>query len=364
MLSALGLSVEEHWQALMESRSGITVNKYPFGDFHVGKIDEHKFQLACDQHLIPSEISRFEKLIILSIKKCFGAAIETFIDSDVPLIIASTKGNIAALENYVQSGDTAVHLINSAKNIQQYFRLRRRPIILSNACSSALQAIAMAYRLIQANAHQQVVVCGVDELAEFTLRGFDCLHAYAPDRCRPFDARRTGINLGEGAATLVLSSKPADIQIAGVGVSNDANHISGPARDGAGLQRAVRGAQASCSQPIDAIHAHGTATKYNDEMEAQAFHALDLHKCPTTSLKGYIGHTLGASGALESAAAIMAMQHNQLFSSLGYEQHGLTLPLNVVQENATNPLQTVLKTSSGFGGSNAAIIYTKSPAHV
>lgn len=364
MMSALGLTLASHRNAMLSATSGIHEKSFSFGNFHVGAINDEAFSSEINRNKIPIHFSRFEQLIIASITKALGDEIDNFIGSEIPLIIASTKGNINAIEEYVSSGNADVHLVESARKIQQYFRLRRRPIILSNACSSGLQALAMAYRLIGRGACDRAVVCGADELSEFTLRGFDCLHAYASGPCRPFDQERDGINLGEGAAAFLLSNVDAPIAISGVGVSNDANHISGPSRTGAGLQRAVKAAMASHRGDIDAIHAHGTATRYNDEMEAQAFHALGLHELPTTSMKGYVGHTLGASGALESGFAILSMQEEQTIASLGYRDHGVTLPLNVVRHSSKQPQNTILKTCSGFGGSNAAIIFTKSGANV
>ena len=220
----------------------------------------------------------------------------------------------------------------------------------------------MASCLIKSGAIDHAIVSGVDVLSEFTLRGFNCLHAMSDQPCKPFDSERNGVTLGEGCGTVILSAEQstANIELLGGASSNDANHISGPSRTGVGLQQAVRAAMNASGHPaIDYINAHGTATQYNDEMEAQAFHALGFSEVPIHSMKGYWGHTLGAAGVLEVLGASLCMEQNLIYKSVGYTNHGLTLPLNVVQENERRHVSHCLKTSSGFGGSNTALVLKK-----
>jgi 3-oxoacyl-[acyl-carrier-protein] synthase-1 len=183
------------------------------------------------------------------------------------------------------------------------------------------------------------------------------------DLCRPFDNDRKGINLGEAAATIVLSADcalPPIAQLVGGATTNDANHISGPSRTGAELALAIERTlqQASVSpNDIGMISTHGTATIYNDEMEANAFTLLGLQGVPTHSLKAYTGHTLGAAGVLECAIGLAFMQKQLLLPSLGYTTCGTTHPLNITTASESASIDYLLKTSSGFGGCNASLLW-------
>ena len=163
---------------------------------------------------------------------------------------------------------------------------------------------------------------------------------------------------------MILSVEPQNSQgiaILGGAISNDANHISGPSRTGEGLQLAIKNAlkENVATNTIDYISAHGTATVFNDEMEAKAFHALYLDKVPVNSFKGYWGHTLGAAGILESILAYKSLINNQLLHSQGFSENGVSVPLNIIQKTKKADLKTALKTSSGFGGCNAAVVFQK-----
>ena len=152
------------------------------------------------------------------------------------------------------------------------------------------------------------------------------------------------------------------MKILGDGSINDANHISGPSRTGEGLYRSIYGAMAEAGlkpSNIDYICAHGTATPFNDEMEAIALDRLGLTAAPVNSLKGYYGHTLGASGLLETVIGIQSVLDNMLFRSLGFDELGVSKGINIIEENTGKELRYFLKTASGFGGSNAAIVLEK-----
>ena len=222
----------------------------------------------------------------------------------------------------------------------------------------------VAKRFIEMDVCDDVYVLALDDLTDFVLTGFNSFQAMDFDLCKPFDVDRKGVNLGEAAACVYLSKekKKDSFEIIGESSINDANHISGPSRTGEGLvlsiEKALNEAQINVSD-IDYISAHGTATLYNDEMEAIAFNRLNMQDIPTNSLKAYYGHTLGASGLLELIVSIKQAQENVVLKSHNFNELGTSVFQNVQKENLEKELNILLKTSSGFGGSNAVIILKK-----
>ena len=305
--------------------------------------------------------TRLEKLIIL----CIHNLIE---ENKIPIsektlfVLSSTKGNISVLENPKSkfSKDRAL-LTSLTKKIESYFGLKNNIQIVSNACISGSLAIEFARRNLQSDAIENAIVIGADEVSKFILSGFESFQAVSNAVCRPFDRDRLGINLGEAIAAVYLTKKPTEnaIKILGCGTFNDANHISGPSRTGEGLFRSIQKAMGYANIEINYISAHGTATPYNDEMESIAFHRADLLDIPTNSLKGHFGHTLGASGLLETILGIQSLQKNTLIKSHGFENQGTTYPVNIIQKTEEKELKAFLKTASGFGGSNIATVFEK-----
>src|SRR5690606_13531519 len=233
--------------------------------------------------------------------------------------------------------------------------------IISNACISGALAIEFARRLLQSDKYEDAVVSGADEVSKFILSGFESFQAVSDSVCKPFDKDRNGINLGEAIAAVYLTKIPTrnSVKILECGTFNDANHISGPSRTGEGLFRSIQKALENSPVEIDFISAHGTATLYNDEMESIAFHRCELSEIPTHSLKAYFGHTLGASGILETILSLHSLKNNQLIPSLGFENQGTTHPVNIIRTAQKKELKTFLKTASGFGGSNIATVFQK-----
>jgi 3-oxoacyl-[acyl-carrier-protein] synthase-1 len=226
-------------------------------------------------------------------------------------------------------------------------------------------AMITGMRLIQAGQYDNAVVVGGDVITRFVLSGFQSFQAISALPCKPFDLNRDGINLGEGAATVILSSnqqKEENIQLAGGSVSNDANHISGPSKTGEELFDAINAALKNAGvepEAVDFISAHGTATIYNDEMEAKAINLAGMQHIPVNSLKGYYGHTLGASGIIETIIAAHSLKQNVIIPTKGFNELGVSQPINVAAGLQYLPLTNCLKTASGFGGCNAAIVLTK-----
>jgi 3-oxoacyl-[acyl-carrier-protein] synthase-1 len=287
-------------------------------------------------------------------------------DDRTILILSTTKGNISLLTAEGPGGSRLpLHETTSFLASRAGFK---KHFTVSNACISGVMALAAAMRLLQAGKYDHAVVLGADLLSKFVVSGFQSLHALSDSLCRPFDLNRKGINLGEAAAALLVTARPeklkvkANVKILGAAFSNDANHISGPSRTGEELSQAIgKAMKESGVRPseVDFISAHGTATVFNDEMEARAFHLAGLGAIPVHSLKGYFGHTLGAAGVLEVALGIESLNHGTLIPTFGFEEMGVSIPLNVVVRPESKHLKTFLKTASGFGGCNAAMVLQK-----
>lgn len=304
----------------------------------------------------------------------YTSALEAIRNSGIDLyskktgfILSSTKGNISLIENLSDNHipEESLSLNTSAEIIAKRLGMNTEPLVVSHACISGLLAMITGMRLIQSGVLENVVISGGDLITSFIYSGFQSFMAISANPCRPFDADRDGITLGEAAATIILSSEPAtdSFQITGGSVSNDANHISGPSRTGEELYLAIRRAllQAGLeASEIDLISAHGTATRYNDEMEARAIHLAKMESVPMNSLKGYYGHTLGAAGILESIVSIHSMKEDFILPTRGFATPGTEKKVQVVKEMQHQKSVKCLKTASGFGGCNAALIIVNS----
>lgn len=232
---------------------------------------------------------------------------------------------------------------------------------ISTACSSSAKAFAGARRAIRAGRCDAAIVAGVDSLALSTLHGFHALQLLASVPCQPFAAGRSGISIGEAAAIALVSAEPGAVQLAGVGESSDAHHMSTPPADGAGARRAMQLAlaDARCSPgEIDYINLHGTGTPVNDSAEAAAVHAVFGATTPASSTKGYTGHALGAAGAVEALLAIHALRSGMIPGNLG-GQADTALPIAIERSTRTSALSRVLTNSFGFGGSNCALLFAR-----
>ncbi len=276
------------------------------------------------------------------------------------LLMSTTKGNVRAI-----AGGEAVpsaFLSVMAGNVARHFGFRETPWVLSNACVSGILAVAVAKRMISSGIFDAVYVVAGDEVTEFVLSGFASFQALSSGRCRPYDKSRDGVTLGEAAAAVLVSGEPGLFRVAGDGAINDANHISGPSRTGEGLYRSILLALKEADldgRELDFISAHGTATEYNDEMEAVALDRLGLNNVPVNSLKGYFGHTLGASGLLEAVISFESARKGLLYPSLGFETPGVSKEINVIRQPEMKPVRYFMKTASGFGGCNTAVIFEK-----
>jgi 3-oxoacyl-(acyl-carrier-protein) synthase len=212
-----------------------------------------------------------------------------------------------------------------------------------------------------------VIVVGADALCEFITSGFASFKSISPAPCKPYDATRDGLTLGEAAGALLLTKNVdmadgSGIRLSGGAISNDANHISGPSRTGDGLYYAIANAMKEAgvkSEDIGFVNAHGTATRYNDEMESKAIAWACLDNKPLNSVKGYIGHTLGASGVVETIICAEELKAGVVFGTRGFTESDTPHKLTLSAENQSFEKQCCVKTASGFGGCNAAVVLDK-----
>lgn len=367
IFSPLGVSSAENFVRLKNSSSGVkrhddaNMSELPF---YASLFDQKTVSLNNDSE---NKYTKFEKLLISSISDALRSSSILPEDKKTLLIISTTKGNISLLETETYNEDlkNRISLYTSAKLVADHFHFVNQPVVISNACISGVLAILTGYRMIQSGQYDHVVIAGADVISKFVLSGFQSFQAISDGHCKPFDAARNGINLGEGAGTIILSSNKnysQGIKVSGGSVSNDANHISGPSRTGEELNSAITKSLQDAglvAEEIDFISAHGTATVYNDEMEAKAITLANMQSAPVNSLKGYYGHTLGAAGLIESIVSIHSMKEDLVIPTMGFEKMGVTKPVNICTSLFKTTIQNCLKTASGFGGCNAVVIFSK-----
>jgi 3-oxoacyl-(acyl-carrier-protein) synthase len=289
----------------------------------------------------------------------------------IGFVLATTKANVEALERISENrpcSDSAQrHLQGNflAGDLAAEFGARGPVQCISTACVSGLIAIQQGAKMIQRGDVDAVFVVGVDHLSAFVMAGFTALKAIDPNGCRPFDKDRCGLSPGEAGAAMVLVREnfapDSAIKIRGWGGSNDANHLTGPSRDGSGLAQAIRVALNSAKlspQEIDYVNAHGTGTPYNDAMESLALKTVFGEKCPPFSgLKGMLGHTLGAAGVIETIACALALREKFLPGTPRLNIAAEDVPTSIIREpRPAAKLNHVLKLNTGFGGVNGALI--------
>lgn len=369
LLSPIGHTTAQHLEALRQQKPAIRQHSdaaIAATPFYAARLQPGQLQMIADRYGSGAAVlSPFEQMCIYAVEE---ALVRTSIDTraeDCMLILSTTKGNIEWLG---QQPDERISLHRSAALVAAHFGMSTQPLVISNACISGSLALITAARMLEAGTCRHAIVVGCDRFSSFVFSGFQSFHALADGPCRPFDKDRTGINLGEAAACMILSAdagagteKPLAI-LAGGGVSNDANHLSGPSRTGEELAAAIAGAMRQAqvtAAEVGMISAHGTATVFNDEMEAKALALAGLEAAPLHSFKSYIGHTLGAAGIIESIIACTAMQEGFSPASLGYAESGVSVPVHVVTALLPVTVENLVKTASGFGGCNAALVWKK-----
>ena len=368
IISPLGMTTAENYTAVKSGRSelkrhdGLWQLPEPFT---ASLMDRDKVEEAFAPLANDAKYTFFEKMIILSAAKALE---QTDIDptSDkVLFILSTTKGNVFLLDKR-ESGfpPERVLLGMATKQMTDYFHNPNTPIVVSNACISGVCAQIQAMRELESGRFDYVVTVGADVQSAFIVSGFQSFKALSVDPCKPFDANRTGLNLGDAAATIIYTRKDKVTDNEWVAcrgaIRNDANHISGPSRTGEGSYRALKVALGKVSpDKIAFINTHGTATLYNDEMESFAIERAGLSNVPVNGLKGYYGHTMGAAGIMEIILSMQAIDDHNILATRGYETMGVTHPLVLSNQNQATDKRVFIKLLSGFGGCNAALLFAK-----
>jgi 3-oxoacyl-[acyl-carrier-protein] synthase I len=255
----------------------------------------------------------------------------------------------------------AVHTPHSTGEfLQRVLGLSNVGVTVATACSSSAKAYAQAARLIELGIADAAVVGGVDSLCGSVLFGFNSLALVSPEPCRPFDAQRAGISIGEAAAFALLEREGKGPRLSGYGESSDAHHMSTPHPSGRGARLAMNDALARASlgpAAIDYINLHGTASLKNDEIEAQAIAEMFPAHTHASSTKGWTGHTLGAAGALEAVVTLLSLESGLMPGNLNTRELDPTCGPQVRLDNASGRVRHALSNSFGFGGSNCVLLF-------
>lgn len=366
IISPLGFSTSENIKAIKAGNSGLKFHessRFEKGGFFAGIIDAILLADHFSKIADPTKFTKLEQMMLLAVQNVLN---NNQLDlSKTALIISSTKGNIDLLRDPQHFSKNRVSLTFLAKIIQDFFGFKMQPIIISSACVSGGLAVAVAKRFIQAGKFNDAIVVAGDMVSDFVISGFQSFQALSANPCKPFSKDRNGISLGEAASAVLVSASKREgttVSLNGAATANDANHISGPSRTGEGLYKCIQQAlkEADLSPlEIDYLSAHGTATLFNDEMEAVTFNRAGLKDVSVNSFKGYYGHTLGASALLETILTKHSLLNNELYESLNFDELGVSKPLNIIQKLEKKELKSALKTASGFGGCNLALVLKK-----
>lgn len=351
VISPLGETSEENYQAVKEGKSAI----HAYAPMTAGIPNGFVASLLS---------SDFEELAFRSAQKAIDASGINVSSTRTVFILSSTKGSI---EKLGQTDDDKLYLGNIAQRIATRLGIQLSPIVVCNACISGLAAMILASRLLVSKKYDYAVVCGADCPGRFIISGFQSLNAMSAFSCQPFDIERQGLNLGEAAATVVLGreittksvNNGCRKQVWQIGhgyIKNDAYHISAPSKTAEGLYEALQETMNGIDKRnIAFINAHGTATLFNDQMEAIAIHRAELQDIPVNALKGYVGHTLGAAGIMETILCMQAVDDHTVLGTRGYEEVGVSGRIQLSSKHHSTIKTSFIKQLSGFGGCNATL---------
>jgi len=383
IISAIGTSVAECRAALIGGRSGIVQpNGLPSRYAHLpaGRILLTDDQLKEQLRITDVGVNRTSFLALHALNQAVVQAELTATElasADTALIVASTIGGVSLTDEIYQNGHgdgTNTTFLNAYEYSSVADYLQRKLSIggitdtINTACSSSANAIIYGCRLLKNGFARRAIVGGADCLSKFTVNGFNSLRILSDEPCRSFDANRKGLNLGEGAAFLILEreedlvGKPVLAWVSGYGNANDAYHPSSLSTEGNGPFMAMQTAlNVAGLQPEDIgyINAHGTGTENNDEAESVAMTRLFGQPPAFASTKTFTGHTLGAANAIETTFSILSLQHGEVYANLNFSTPAEPARLTPVTEYYQTDLQHIMSNSFGFGGNCTSVIVSR-----
>jgi len=380
VVSPLGQGIEAYWSGLIGAVSGITpITRFPTHDMRVSRGGEIKQLVGTvpAAHRLPA--CRASQFLIHAAYEALCMA--QLSDRPVPaqrlaVVVGSALGGIGEAERFLEEPQN-LHALAGApydgptRQLARWLGATGPVITLSTACASGATSVGLGADLLRAGAATAVVAGGVDILCRFVMHGFNRLRSLTRDEVRPFDRRRSGLLLGEGAGLVVLEYATTARQrgveplgfLRGYASCADGSHITAPDPHGRGLEQSVRLAMRSAgigSDAVDFISAHGTGTPANDRVETQVFKRVlgpRAYTIPVNSLKAHMGHTMGAAAILETIMCLLAWRHGQVPPTLNYGEPDPECDLDYVagQARAYRP-RLSLKTAAGFAGCNACLV--------
>ena len=380
--SAIGRGLEPTHAALRQQRGGLAPCAFDTVDLStfVGEV------AGVDSVQLPAHLADYDcrnnRLAFLGLQQDrFSAAVESAIARHgrrrVGVLLGTSTSGILQTEQAYRRRDpvsgalpddfiyrTTHNTYSVADFVRSAFNLEGPAVVVSTACSSSAKVFASAARMIAAGLIDAAIVGGVDSLCLTTLYGFNSLELLSPEPCRPFDAARNGISIGEAAAFILLQRPAASLAadavlLLGAGESSDAHHMSSPHPQGLGAQMAMAAALQAAglhAADIDYINLHGTATPSNDAAEGRAVATLFGDAVPCSSTKGATGHTLGAAGGLEAVISALALQQGFMPGGVNTRQLDPGIPIHYLTANQDGAPRRVLSNSFGFGGTNCSLI--------
>src|SRR6266436_5103031 len=384
VVSPLGFGLSETLDSLCKSRDCVSpVTRFSVAQCRcktAGQVSDDRLLAGRGEAPRSRRLHRASHMMIQALKEVLAQ--EPRFEPELT-VIGTTSGGMSYGEHYYRSLRQAGDLRRAPTWIANYpaqkpvidaqvaFGISAPCQVIANACASGTNAIGHAFECVRSGRYQRVLTGGYDAISELVFTGFDSLQASTPEKCRPFDRDRTGMVLGEGAATLALENlesangrgAPILAEIIGYGISTDNFHLTQPDPTGIGAQQAMQQALESArvsAKEVDYINAHGTATLFNDAAEGKAISTL-FNGVPVSSTKGMMGHSLGAAGAIEAVICLLALQHQFLPPNINFGALDDHLDLNIVANKARPAvLRTALSNSFGFGGTNASILMRRS----
>ncbi|NRF68693.1 beta-ketoacyl-[acyl-carrier-protein] synthase family protein [Aquincola sp. S2] len=382
--SALGIGQAATLAALREQRSGLahrcfeTVDR-PLWIGEVPGVDEERLPAALSAYDCRNNRLAWQGLHADGFAARVAQARQRHGAERIAVLLGTSTSGILQTEEAYRRRDAATGALpadfhyrqtHNTHSLAEFVRaaldLQGPAMVVSTACSSSAKVFAQAARWLALGLVDAAVVGGVDSLCLTTLYGFSSLELLSPEICRPWDANRHGLSLGEAAAFALLERDgDAAAWLLGCGESSDGHHMSSPHPEGAGAAAAMRGALASARltpAEVDYINLHGTATPNNDTVEDLAVRTVFGAQLPCSSTKGATGHTLGAAGGLEAVISMLALQHGLLPAGLNVRTPDPALRCAYLSENRAAAPRRIASNSFGFGGSNACLIFGREAA--